>query len=400
MSSKPFLRVALAATLATPLAANAAAGDQPTYTWGGNWPTHHVFADGTDLGLALMYQYDAERFGNDGGRFQDAQTNRRKELGVFLKKKGVYKAGAMFDFQARSWLDVALQVQTKALVGHDAGALRVGYTKTPVGFEGNTPIGSTTFMESALPVQAIYANRRIGLDWAWVHPSWLVDAGYYWGGDLQGGSDGHMTAARVAWTPRHAPGDVLHLGLSASRETPQGSTDGRDRYQPPAARFRARPEAGLTTLRLVDTGSLRPVDTIDRRGIEALWIGGPWSLQAEYLDARVRLADGLPGYHASGYYAFASWVLTGESRNYANGQVRDVKPMRTAGAVELALRYSELNLNDAPTLGGRQRNWTLGANWYLSRHLKLQANYVHARSDRRGVRVDPNVVEARAQISF
>lgn len=400
MSSKPLLRAALAVTMAIPLAANALDGTQSAYAWAGNWPTHHVFSNGTDLGLALMYQYDADHFGNDGGRFQDAQTNRRKELGVFLKRKGVYKASAMFDFQARSWLDVALQVQTGALVGRDAGALRIGYTKTPVGFEGNTPIGSTTFLESALPTQAIYASRRIGLDWAWVHPSWLVDAGYYWGGDLQGGSDGHMTAARVAWTPRHGPGDVLHLGLSASRETPLGSTDGRDRHQPPAIRFRAHPEAGLTPLLLVDSGRLAPVDAIDRRGIEALWIGGPWSLQSEYLDARVRLADGRPGYHASGHYAFASWVLTGESRSYANGQVGDVKPQRATGAVELALRYSELNLDDAPTLGGRQRDWTLGANWYINRHLELQANYVHARSHHRGVRVAPNVVEARAQVSF
>jgi hypothetical protein len=112
----------------------------------------------------------------------------------------------------------------------------------------------------------------------------------------------------------------------------------------------------------VDSGNLAPTDSIDRLGAEALWIGGPWSVQAEYLDARVKLQNGRPSYHADGYYALASWVLTGESRGYANGNVGDVKPKGAACAVELAVRYSELNLDDAPVRGGKERNWTVGAN--------------------------------------
>jgi phosphate-selective porin OprO and OprP len=80
--------------------------------------------------------------------------------------------------------------------------------------------------------------------------------------------------------------------------------------------------------------------------------------------------------------------------------VGDVKPKNSYGALELAVRYSELDLNDGTVLGGRERDWTVGANWYLNRYLKLQANYVHAQSDRRGLGVDPNVIEIRAQIQF
>jgi phosphate-selective porin OprO/OprP len=398
MTRNTLLLAALALALTLSISAHAA--DRSPYHFDGNWPTRYVFNDGTALGLAFKYQYDVSRFSGDDGRFEDAQTNRRKELGAYLEKKGVYDAIAVFDFQARSWLDVYVRMQTKALFDVDAGAVRVGYAKTPVGFEGNTGTGSTTFLETATPTQAIYAGRRIGLDWALVCATWLADAGYDWGGDLQGNADGHMAAARVAWTPRKQAGNVVHLGLSASRETPQGSTDGRGIYSAPGARLRARPEAGLTQLRLVDSGNLVPIDSIHRLGAEALWIGGPWSVQAEYLDARVSRQHGLRSYRANGYYAFASWVVTGESRSYANGNVGDVKPSGAAGAVELAVRYSELNLDDATVLGGKERNWTLGANWYINRHLKLQANYVHATSERRGLAIDPNLVEVRAQIVF
>lgn len=398
MTKTNLLPPALMLVLAFPLTAQAA--DAPPYSFASHWPTHHLFADGTDLGIALKYQYDVDRFSHDAGRLADAQTNRRKELGAYVKKKGVYDATAVYDFQARSWLDVFARVQTRALFGTDAGALRAGFSKTPVGFEGNTGTGSTTFLETALPTQAIYAGRRIGVDWALVRPAWLVNAGYYWGGDLQGDSDGHMAALRAAWTPRNAPGDVLHLGVSASRENPDGRIDSRGLRAPPAARLRARPEAGLTAVRLVDSGSLAPVDHIDRKGLEALWIGGPWSLQGEYLDARVKRADGRPSYRGKGWYAFASWVVTGESRGYSSGNVGDVTPKGTFGAVELAVRYSELDLDDAPVFGGTECDWTVGANWYLNRYLKLQGNVVHARSNRRGLAVDPNVIELRAQIAF
>jgi phosphate-selective porin OprO/OprP len=392
-------KTTLMAALMVVIPSMANAGQNGPYDFADNWPTHYVFDDGTDFGLALKYQYDVDRFSNDDGRLADAQTNRRKELGLYLKKKGVYDAVVGYDFQAKSWLDTYVRVQSKAFLGTDVGALRAGFSKTPVGFEGNTSTGATTFLETALPTQAIYANRRIGVDWAWEHPHYLINAGYYSGGDLNGDSDGRMVAARFAWVPHKQPGDVIHLGFSASEESPDGTVDGRGIYTPPTERLRARPEAGLAA-RLVDSGNLLPTDHIDRIGFEGLWIRGPWSLQGEYLHAAVKLDGGRPGYDASGYYAFASWVVTGESRPYSGGNVDSIKPKGAYGALELALRYSELDLNDSPIYGGRESDWTLGANWYINRYLKLQANYVHAQSSRRNLVVDPNVVEARAQVQF
>ncbi len=389
----PFIALVLLSTTA----ASAANGPE---AFAGKWPTHYVFSDGTDLGLALKYQYDVNRFSGGNGRLENAQTSRRKEFGFTLQKEGVYNATAVFDFQARTWLDVFLRVQSKALLGRDVGVWRFGQSKTPVGFEGNTGTGSTTFLEAALPTQAIYANRRLGVDWALQRLHYQLNAGYYSGGDLNGDNDGHTLGARAAWVPLNQVGKVLHLGLSGSRETPSDSRSGLGVSTPPSARFRARPEVGLSMQRLVDSGALRGVEHIDRRGLEGLWIGGPWSAQAECLAARIALADGRPAYRATGYYAFLSWVATGESRSYAGGNVGDVKPSAHRGALEFALRYSELDLDDGAISGGRQRDWTLGANWYLDQHIKLQANYVYARSSRGGLHVDPDVVELRAQIAF
>jgi phosphate-selective porin OprO/OprP len=122
-------------------------------------------------------------------------------------------------------------------------------------------------------------------------------------------------------------------------------------------------------------------------------------VQSEYLDAKVKL-ENKPAYEAHGWYAFGSWVATGESRSYSGGNVSDVLPKGPWGALEFLVRYSTLNLDDGPTLGGTEHDWTFGTNWYLTKYLKLQGNYVRAISDRRDVRVDPRIFEVRAQIMF
>src|SRR5690348_847112 len=320
-----FVRKPLLCGAAAALAMTAATARAHNSSFLGDWPTHHTFPDGTDVGVSALYQYDVNDFSHDDGLLRDAHTNRRKYFGVYLRKKGVYDAKAEFDFQSKKWQDVFLRVQSKALFGRDIGAFRIGYSKTPVGFEGNTSTPANTFIEQALPTQAVYENRRIGVDWAWYRPTWLAQAGYYDGGDLQGDNDGHTFAGRLAWVPWQRPGDVLHLGVTASRESPQSSVNGLGLTNVPSARFRSTPEAFLSPLYLVDSGTLKNVDAINRYGFEALWIRGSWSLQGEYLRANTSFDDGKPAYRIDGWYAFASWVATGESRPYKDGNVGNVR---------------------------------------------------------------------------
>ena len=370
-----------------------------------DWPTHYTFGDGTDIGLVAAYRYDINDFSNDtlpNGKqaFVDSHTNRRKELGLTLKKKGVYDAIVDFEYQGRTWLDVFLRLQSKAFLGEDYGAFRFGYSKTPVAFEGVTSTKADTFLELALPVQAIYEGRRAGIDWAFERAQFIVNVGYYWGQDLLGDNDGTTLAGRAAWTPRKADGDVLHLGISVSTEHRDSTVDGRGIEHLPSARVSTPPEAGLTPVRLVDTGTLAKADHIGRSGVEALWIGGPWSVQGELLHENVSRFGGNPDFSASGFYVFGSWLLTGESRPYAAGNVGNIKPKGPWGALELLLRYSELDLNDTPILGGKEHDWTLGANWYLTQHFKFQANYIWAKSDKGNLSLDPRIFEMRVQIYF
>ena len=370
-----------------------------------DWPVHHAFADGTDLALLGVYRYDLNEFSNDAlpnGKpaFADSHTNRRKELGLTLKKKGVYDAIIDYEYQNRTWLDTYVRVQSKAFLGADYGAFRLGYSKTPVGFESVTTTKADSFLEPALSNIAIFEGRRAGLDWAFERDRFIINAGYYWGQDLLGDNDGTTLAGRAAWTPWKASGDVLHLGVSGSHEHREDTVDGRGIKHSATARIGTPPGAGLTPVRLIDTGSLGNVDGIDRAGLEALWIRGPWSIQGEMLGEKIARSDGKPDFSARGFYVFGSWVLTGESRPYAGGNVNNIKPGGPWGAWELLLRYNELDLDDGAIQGGKEHDWTLGANWYLTEHFKFQANYIRATSDRGNLALDPKIFELRAQIYF
>ncbi|MFD0322070.1 OprO/OprP family phosphate-selective porin [Lysobacter gummosus] len=385
------INTALVGAMSLAFAATAQA-ETADYSLLGDWPVKLTTDSGLELGLKGNANYDYNEFGDDrlpsgADRFVDDDAWRRQELSAFVRKPGVFEIAAGYDFKSKLWLDNFLRLSSKV-----GGDLRIGQFKTPVGYE-ESAVGSnaSTFMERALPVGLMYEGRRLGVDWTYDKlPGWYINAALMSGGDLQGNNDGRTLGARVVFNPIKTDADVIHLGLSASNEK-------RDDDQ---ARARVRPEAALTDVRLVDSGALGHVEAINRQGLEAIWRHGPLLVQSEYLRMGVD-RYGQPDYSTDGYYIAGSWVLTGEARPYKNSGFGNLKPSRAFGAVEVAVRYSQVDLDDrGVALGGRQRDWTLGANWYIGQHFKLQANYIWADSKRRGLQLDPDIAQLRMQIYF
>lgn len=147
----------------------------------------------------------------------------------------------------------------------------------------------------------------------------------------------------------------------------------------------------------------------------------------------------------SAWYVQASWILTGESKQYipATGSFGLPKPTHPfsiksgdIGAWELAARFSDTDLNahedDATSLitgwtsggvktysflnavrGGEQRNITLGLNWYPNNNIRFQLDYMWIDVDRlantttttgnlatKQIGQDLQAVALRAQVAF
>jgi phosphate-selective porin OprO and OprP len=143
-----------------------------------------------------------------------------------------------------------------------------------------------------------------------------------------------------------------------------------------------------------EPGSSHDGDVL-RAGLETLWYHGPLAASAELLrvEQDVSGAAGSTNAQSSGWTAALTWVLTGEERTR-----RGVTPARPvfgpaggAGAWQLALRYSELSLDDdLETFGlvasgahpGSVSSTDVGLNWYLSSVARVKLHWVLSRYER------------------
>lgn len=331
------------------------------------------------------------------GELQDATTEfRRARLYISgaVYEKVIFKAQYDFAGGDPDFKDVYLGL--KKLPG--VGTLKVGHFKEAFGLEELTSSKYITFMERSLPV--IFApsrNTGVGVSNTALNKRLTWAAGLFldtdsYGDEEDDAENSAAATARITGLPWYQGKDrLLHLGLSYTNR------DAKD----DAVEYDQSPEAHLAP-DFVDTGSI-VADSENRFGIEAALVHGPFSLQGEYMGANVETPDGSdPSF--SGYYAYASYFLTGEHRAYKNstGTFDRVKPKTNfgkggTGAWEVALRYSELDLNDDPITGGELQDITFGLNWYLNPNVRAMLNYVLTDLDTIG---NADIVQLRFQIDF
>ncbi len=122
---------------------------------------------------------------------------------------------------------------------------------------------------------------------------------------------------------------------------------------------------------------IKDVDKLIKNNIEALYINKKFSLQAEYTVVTTEALEN--DYTFEAYYAQGSYFILGKGRKYklSTSTLSKIKPNKD-GAVELAFRYSYIDLNDKDEHGGTQTDYNYGLNWYYSPELKFMINYVVA----------------------
>lgn len=274
--------------------------------------------------------------------------------------------------------------------GLGAGELKIGHFKQSMSLSNLTSSKYGTFMERALPT-ALTFGYGLGAGYTWMGPNYSIQLSGY-GQDVNdpGVDEGLGANLRATWTPIRADERVLHLGAAVAREQAPDESD--------TVRFRARPESHVTDVRLVDTGTITDVDDITRAGVEAAFVSGPWSVQGEYVQVDASRTG--HDFSGKGWYVYGSWVLTGEMRPYdGDGAFGRLRP-DNGGAWEIALRYSQIDLDDGFVAGGTEDNITLALNYYATSHLRFQLNLIDVESERQGSVDDPGVVQMRAGFDF
>jgi phosphate-selective porin OprO and OprP len=366
------------------------------------------------------------------------------------------------------------------------------------------------FIERALPSDLLAGNRHVGFaavtggdaPGIWGKPNWSLKAGIYstsfedgnpFNGAVTTNAAGAVTAVnfglpagnsnllnpvpgghqywdaavRLTYAPIRDEEHLLHLGGWVRYQKPNDATAANDdRVLQPGSTLKS--EANIVGDTLLGTQPLtcfaiptaqlvgsNCVKNVLNYGAELVASWGPFSIQGEYIgihydrNPAIIVFQGAPGaasVNFDGFYAYATWYLTGESRaeayrSYpeefnqpANDNVAQIKILHPWsaggwGAWELAARVSEINLNSggfinatlAPAFtsspvssasnilniqGGRQSDFTLGLNWYPDKGIRFMANWVNVfqysapfnRPDLKGIH--PNMFVFRAQVDW
>jgi phosphate-selective porin OprO/OprP len=275
--------------------------------------------------------------------------------------------------------------------------LTIGQHKAPFGLESNNSDNYNVFLERGMFTNAfgnVGAERRIGISAAYAPKENLnFAAGFF--GDNESISRSTSTPvtntpdeswgvnARATWEPVFDTGKIIHLGLSGYYRSSLKSGDVAD-----AVRLSDRSNIRIDNGNIADSGVITNTHSLRYGGVEAAGVLGPLTVAGEagrlWLDR-----SGVPDEHFTGYYGYAAYMLTGETRPFKGGNFDRIKPFRNLGdgglgAFEVALRYDHLDLSNTPVLaraGSEATSLTLGLNWYFNPYAKLMFNWVRFEGD-------------------
>lgn len=330
--------------------------------------------------------------------------------GAEFRRARIYTSGTIYknikfkfqlDFAGGNTVikDAYIQLTKMPAVGN----LMVGNFKEPFGLSMLTSSKNLTDMERPL-ANAFDNDRNLGFmmydQYFKKRMSWF--AGYFYPSGNVGkylGNEYHLVFRLTGLPIYEVDGvyRVLHLGASFAHQYHDNAE----------VSYGLRPEAHLAPKYL--NLKIDNVAEINDLNGEFLIIAGPLSLESEYTVSFVKPSSSSTlnnrSYRFFAYCGTLSWFITGEHRDYVASKTTPGRatPKRNLGqdggfgALELSLRYSNINLHDADLNGGEMSNITGGINWYLNPATKVMFNYVRADVKNLG---KANMFQMRFQIGF
>ena len=370
-------------------------------------------ADGAEeLRIGTLFQVNANLF-ESGLADRDTELLLRK---MRLEFEGRIDRIFRFNFEP-NFAEDEVELE-EAWVGADLGddtLLMLGRMKEPFSLEEMSPTKHHDFVNFSLLSQFVpKEDHGVTLFGSAFEERLAYGAAIYngTGGDeLNSDKD---VAGRLVWKPFAGSDDEAVNGLQFGGSATYGVAE------------QAIGMHELKTEARVPFLSYLPGSMLDGRrvrlGAEAAWLSGPFGFNGEIIrvEEMAAGAGGRGNVVTTGWYAAATWVVTGEEKTFEG--VWPARPVFRSeeqgasgtGALQLAFRASELRLGDALAgLGlvapashpGEVRSYDLGLNWYLTYHARMKLHFLHTRYGRDipfggDVRGSENAVLLQFQINF
>lgn len=384
-----------------------------------------AFADSAETKGGITVKSDSGAFmASLGGRMQldtalFSNDDRGADYisGAEFRRLRLHLRGKLYDFGYKFEVDFA----EDGAVGRDLyvtraigpGELQLGQFKQYFTLDDQISSLNTTFLERGYISQILAPSYQIGLAYGGNGDDYFYSTSFY---NLDTNDSGHADGlglrARVGYAPLHDNGRVLHVGTSLIGEQygrcrgGGACTDERQTVTVSVRRVAGQLSDDVRE-RLFQLANGERVDAA-KYALEFGGVYGPLSLQAEY--AAGDFDDDVEEGEVSGWYAYLSYFLTGESRPYDVGEGRftGIKPKNPGGAWEVALRYDTARGEESPKGGATTSDKevtgiTAALNWYINPNLRLMLNLMRTEIEDRlsGATLDQtDAVLARVSLSY
>lgn len=325
--------------------------------------------------------------GNTDLDFRRARLELAGKLGEAVR----FRVDREFAGNSKGWRNVWLRLEPV-----DNVTVKGGNFIVPFNSEDLQSSNTITFAERSI-ASSLAPGFGLGGSVSAYGKRWSASAGYFT--DALDNDDGRSVergkgvAGRVSLLPIKSRAAIVHLGFSGERRTFK-STESIGFSADPGSQFAPR---------LMSSGTIGDLDKLTGWNGEAAVSFGPVLIQGQATGLKLDRTIG-SNLNFNGQTIQASWLVTGGRYNYSNSQGLFNGPgMRKGrGAVELAARYSRLDLTDDTVVGGNGRALTVGANWYIIRNLRIMADYTDSQVDFPGTAptINNKVGVARLQVNF
>ncbi|VAW42137.1 hypothetical protein MNBD_GAMMA01-709 [hydrothermal vent metagenome] len=343
--------------------------------------------------FAGRMEVDYSYYDDDYTQFISEDYNvRRFRFGLFTKFNDKFSAYLQSDFaktdRTKKGATQAAWIRYRV---NKHNEFYLGKMEMPFSLESVSNSKYNFFMERSI-ASALTERYGTGLNYVHYGNSWNMRIGVFGDDHFNLGSSssyGQSATARIGKKFKALKGRI-YVGLSAQYREPDENI-----------RVRALPESNTFSRRLLDTGELFFVNTIEKYAIEALWKTDNWSIQSEYIQNNLIREYGADLNYSGGYLVIGR-MFNGKRRfSFKKGEWNSPK-VKNWKTWEISARYSFLDLDTEDLNAGFQENLSIGINYYMSNKNRLMFNYIKAKASPNsfGINETLNIYQVRLQLEF
>jgi phosphate-selective porin OprO and OprP len=347
------------------------------------------------LNLGGRIHFDAAVFddpsaGTNG--LSDAAFRRaRLELSGKVGEVVRFRIDREFAGNSKGWRNAWLGISPTDNIELRGGNVMVPFSPEDLQSSNSIPFAERSLASSLAPGYGLGGMVSVnGKRWT-AAAGWFTDA--LDNEDGRSSERGRGVVGRVTALPISRGNTRLHLGLGGERRSFRVGE---------VLSFSADPGSVLAP-NIMSSGSLSDLKNITGWSGELGFSHGPLMFQIQTLGNKVTRNLG-PSLHFNGQTIQTSLLLKGRGYDYARGTGNFSGPDLKNGrfAIEIAARYSRLDLRDGAFDRGIGQALSGGANVYFGKNLRLMADFTRTKVDFAGLtpnRIN-NVGVVRMQVNF